>query len=121
MGGAVLLGSVIAYYILCRVLPSGSIAQTGVSDFAFVAVELAALGLAFFALRRTAESRGRWVWALVIGWLVLNIVGDTIWGLYEVAGTPPPRAWPTGSTCPATRSASRRCCLPPGRLPGACA
>ena len=74
------------YFILCSVLPKASSAQTIVSDFGLVALELSALVLCVLAMRKTTEKRGKWIWALVIGWVALNAIADGIWGGHELKG-----------------------------------
>ena len=81
---AALLGYVAAYAVACSVIPADSFARTVFADIGFLVPEAAVLVLSLLALRRSEESRDRWIWTLVSSWLALNFFGDAAWTYYEV-------------------------------------
>jgi diguanylate cyclase (GGDEF)-like protein len=86
LGGAIAILFPIAYAVACGVLPAGSLALTAVSDVGFVPLEVFALVLACTAMLKSKQDRGRWIWAWVVAWLVLNLFGDVVWSVYELSG-----------------------------------
>ena len=94
IGGIALIGCVVAYEAVCLLLNDGSRVQALFSDFAFVALEAVALALCCLALVRTKENRGRWVWGFVVAWLALNVIADTMWGVYGALGQEIPQPGP---------------------------
>ena len=94
IGGIALVGCLVAFEAVCLLLDDGSRARALFSDFASVALEAVALALCCVALVRTKENRGRWVWGFVVAWLALNVIGDTMWGVYGALGQATPQPGP---------------------------
>jgi diguanylate cyclase (GGDEF)-like protein len=57
-------------------------------------LEAVALALCCLALVRTKDNRGRWIWGFVVAWLALNVIADTMWGVYGALGQRIPHPGP---------------------------
>lgn len=83
-GSIALPAYVLAYALVCRLLPEESLAAVLAADLGFVILEVGVLLLAVLAMTQTKEHRGRVIWGLVIAWLLLNILGDGSWAVYDI-------------------------------------
>lgn len=77
--GSVLAIYLIAYQLLCMLLPTDSTAALGVSNIGFCLLEVVSLFHCYLAFRWTREDRGRLIWLFVGLWLALNLFADCAW------------------------------------------
>lgn len=88
-GSLALIAYVAVYSVVCELLPE-SFALTIISDVGVVLLEASVLLLCWLAYRRQKAIESRWVWLLLGLWVFGGLVGDGLWGSYELRGAEVP-------------------------------
>jgi diguanylate cyclase (GGDEF)-like protein len=72
------------YALVCSLLPVESIARLAIADLGLVILECALLVFCWVAYRRAKGGHDLWIWLLIGGWALGNLLGDAVWTYYEV-------------------------------------
>ncbi len=72
------------YWLVCFLLPPESTARTAFADLGTIVLELALVGLCWTAYRKSRGDSDRWIWLLLGGWAIGNLLGDALWTSYEL-------------------------------------